>query len=330
MADDAGRTEMMTIREQDLMHHKIPVIDYVKRLKRLGDSAQPLSIQSLTNFSNIDRESVTELRNIWQHISDERRIEIVQALVSLGEDAVDLNFYALFVMCLDDDNEQVRALAIDGLWEDERPETLRLTLRLSTDPSGLVRAAVMRNLSRFAYYAELGELPDYMSDMVYTTLMQAIQDDDQPLNVRRRALESIGYYSQPEEVHIEIGKAYEHPEQFMRESALLAMGRSMQPDWLPVIERALQSTSPALRLEATRAIGEFEEEAQHMVSSLLPMIDDTDIEVAQAALDALGKVGGPHARRVLERVAGSKDDVRAEAAYEALEYLRVLEDDDLF
>lgn len=312
------------------MHHETPVIDYVKRLKRLGDSAQPLSLQSLTNFSNIDQESVTELRGEWQRISAERRIEIVRSLVSLGEDVVDLNFSVLFVMCLDDDNEQVRALAVDGLWEDERLETLRLMLRLSNDPSGLVRAAVMRNLSRFAYYAELGELPDSMSDTVYTTLMHALRDDDQPLDVRRRALESVGYYSQHEEVHFEIGKAYQHPEQLMRESALLAMGRSMKLDWLPEIERALQSTSPAIRLEATRAIGEFEEEARHMVSSLLPVIDDTDIEVAQAALDTLGKVGGPHARRVLERVARSKDDVRAEAALDALEYLRVLDEESPF
>jgi HEAT repeat protein len=107
----------------------------------------------------------------------------------------------------------------------------------------------------------------------------------------------------------------------MRESAVLAMGRSMRPTWFPYIERELKSPSPALRYEAARAVGELGEDGRPLLAALLPLVDDDDAEIAQAAIWALGQVGGASARRLLERLARSKDDARSQAASDALEEL---------
>jgi HEAT repeat protein len=59
--------------------------------------------------------------------------------------------------------------------------------------------------------------------------------------------------------------------------------------------------------------------------SLLPLVDDDDGEIATTAIWALGQVGGPSAKRVLQRIARSKDDARRTAANAALEELTISE-----
>jgi HEAT repeat protein len=99
------------------------------------------------------------------------------------------------------------------------------------------------------------------------------------------------------------------------------MGRSMQRAWFPYIERELHSISPAMRYEAARAVGELAEEGRDLQEGLLPLVNDDDSEVSQAAIWALGQIGGQHARRVLQRLARSQDEVRSQAAQDALEEL---------
>jgi HEAT repeat protein len=62
---------------------------------------------------------------------------------------------------------------------------------------------------------------------------------------------------------------------------------------------------------------------------LLPLVDDDDTEISLAAIWALGQVGGPSAKRLLERLVRVKDTTRRQAASEALEELS-LEDADPF
>jgi hypothetical protein len=55
--------------------------------------------------------------------------------------------------------------------------------------------------------------------------------------------------------------------------------------------------------------------------ALLPLVDDDDTEVATMAIWALGQVGGPHAKRVLQRLTRSRDTARSDAAHAALDEL---------
>lgn len=82
--------------------------------------------------------------------------------------------------------------------------------------------------------------------------------------------------------------------------------------------RELQSPSPSLRYEAARAVGEIGEDGRELLPALLPLVDDEDTEIALAAIWALGQVGGADARRILQRIARSRDEVRAQVAQDAL------------
>jgi HEAT repeat protein len=182
-----------------------------------------------------------------------------------------------------------------------------------------VRAGAALALSRFAYQSALGELADAETAALRAGVVGAMLDQEQPFDVRRRAMESAGYFADALEVQREIERAYAADEQLLRESALVAMGRSMLPRWLPTIGASLGHISPALRYEAARAAGEMAEDARTLLPRLIPLLDDGDSEVALAAIWALGQIGGEPARRALQHARKSGDETRSQAASEALE-----------
>lgn len=298
-------------------------MSFEEQLARLGDLSRPLAHAELKGLSNLGPEMLKVFWQHWREFPGERRVAIVQDLDELAEDNVDLDFRPVFRACLSDPDPAVRAAAVAGLWEDESMPTMERLIGLITDEAGPVRAAAVMALAPFAYRAELGELGDDAANRLQQALLNAAIDPDQPLEVRRRAVESLGYFAGSREAQAEIGRAYAHPEVLMRESAVLAMGRSMRPTWFPYIERELKSPAPGLRYEAARAVGELGEEGRGLLPALLPLVDDEDTEISLAAIWALGQVGGPSAKRLLQRLARSKDDTRSQAANEALEELAI-------
>ncbi|WP_240695825.1 HEAT repeat domain-containing protein [Candidatus Chloroploca sp. Khr17] len=292
------------------------------QLIHLGDQDRPLAYAELKSLAELDAGGFKLFQATWPTFPAERRIAILRALNELGEDNLDLDFRPIMRECLHDSEADVRAAAIVGLWEDEHETTMDQFIMLMThDGAGVVRATAAVALARFAYQAEVGELEPTAGQRLLSALLNVTIDPEQPLEVRRRAIEGLGYFAASKEAQAEIGRAYAHTELAMRESAVLAMGRSMRPTWLPYIERELQSPSPAMRYEAARAVGECAEDGRPLLPALLPLIEDEDTEIALMAIWALGQVGGPGARRVLERLVRSRDATRREAATDALEEL---------
>jgi HEAT repeat protein len=291
-------------------------------IQELGAREHALAMRDLKPLSGLVFDEREAFWSAWQAITPSRRGEIAHAMVELAEDNVDLDFGAALFWMLDDEDAGVRASAIEGLWEDLSGRLMRrLITLLRDDPAPDVRAAAALALSRFAYQSVLGELADSEAAALRAALIGAMLDQEQPLDVRRRALESAGYFADSSDVQRETERAYASDEQLLRESALVAMGRSMLPRWLPTIATALNHISPALRYEAARAAGEIAEDARSLVPRLVPLLDDDDSEVALAAIWALGQIGGEPARRVLQRARRSTDENRSQAAAEALEEL---------
>ncbi len=293
-------------------------MNFEEHLARLGDLERPIAHAELKALSDLGPEMLKAFWTAWRHFPAERRLAIVRELDELAEDNVDLDFRAVFRACLSDPDGEVRAAAVNGLWEDESLATMNRFIAMLDDEAGVARAAATIALARFAYRCQIGDLSAAEGTRLLAVLLRTATDPEQPLEVRRRAVESLGYFASSKEAQVEIGRAYAHSDLAMRESALLAMGRSMRPTWLPYIERELKSPSPALRYEAARAVGELAEEGRSLLPALLPLVDDEDTEISLAAIWALGQVGGPSARRVLERLARSKDLARRQAADEAL------------
>jgi HEAT repeat protein len=291
-------------------------------LQEIGQPGHHLAMRELKPLSGLGAEEREAFWGAWTAIGPRRRAEIARAMVDLAEESIDFDFGAALRWMLDDDDAQVRASAVEGLWEDQSVPTLHRLLRmLRLDPNAEVRAAAAAALSRFAYMAEMQELNEGDAGALRDALLNTILDARQPLDVRRRSLESAGYFANAIDIQRQVELAYQSDEQLLRESALVAMGRSMLPHWLPAIGRELGSPSPALRYEAARAAGEMAEDAGALVPKLAPLLNDADSEVALAAIWALGQVGGPTAKRLLQQVRKSDDEARRQAAADALEEL---------
>jgi HEAT repeat protein len=291
-------------------------------LQEIGQAGHHLAMRELKPLSSLGSDEHDAFWQAWSAIAPRRRVEVARAMVDLAEDNVELDFDSPLIWMLDDDDAQVRMAAIEGLWENQRSTLLQRLLKLlRVDPSADVRAAAAVSLSRFAYMASLDELDEGDVRAIPEVLLTSVRDARQPLEVRRRSLESAGYFATNLDIQREIGAAYESDEQLLRESALTAMGRSMLPSWLPTIARELDSSSPALRYEAARAVGEMAEDARSLTPKLAQLVNDGDSEVAFAAIWALGQVGGEAAKRMLQQVRKLGDDARRQAADEALEEL---------
>jgi HEAT repeat protein len=297
----------------------MPITSYIQAI---GARDHKLAMRDLKPLSGLGPEERGEFWPAWTAIMPRRRAEIARSMVELAEDDIDLEFGQALLWLLDDDDAEVRANAVEGLWENNSAALLHQLLRLlRADPAPPVRAAVAMSLSRFAYQAQLDELDEGDARALREGLLSLIVDRRQPLDVRRRALESAGYFAGTDEIQRQVELAYASEEQLMRESAVAAMGRSMLPRWLPTIARELEAQSPALRYEAARAAGEMAEGARPLLPKLTPLLNDSDSEVALAAIWALGQIGGDAAKRMLQQIRKSNDETRRQAAADALEEL---------
>src|SRR5690606_27707671 len=89
----------------------------------------------------------------------EVRRYLVRRMADLAETTVELNFSRLFRIAFTDDDPEVRAIAVAGLWEDESSDCLEEFLtRFPTEHDPAVREALVVALGRFAYLACLDRL----------------------------------------------------------------------------------------------------------------------------------------------------------------------------
>ena len=291
-------------------------------LQTAGGLTRPLTARDLVGLSSLRQIDRREFLETWATLTEPRRSALAREMIEVTEEHVELQLGEVWRWLLDDQDALVRLCAIEGLWEDTSARTMRRMLaQLRSDPSVEVRAAAASALSRFAYLAALDEL-DEGAELLERSLSDIVFDQSAPLDVRRRALESAGYFAENDPIQAEIERSYASDEQLLRESALVAMGRSLLPRWLPTISAALTHRSPAIRYEASRAAGEMAEDARSLLPKLAPLLNDSDTEVAISAIWALGQIGSDAAQRALEQAKRSEDEARSQAAAEALEELR--------
>jgi HEAT repeat protein len=94
----------------------------------------------------------------------------------------------------------------------------------------------------------------------------------------------------------------------MQISAVHAMGRSADLEWLPAITEEMHSDDSEMRFEAAMAAGALGDE--EAIADLAELADDDDTEVQEAAIGALGEIGGPAARSALHQIAADTREER--------------------
>jgi HEAT repeat protein len=284
-------------------------------INKLKEGSSPSAVQ-VGQLSGLTLSDVREFQQLWSGVEVERRRAALALAVQLAEDDVELDFTAVFKACLADPEPTVRAIAIEGLWEDDEFRTAdTLAVMLRQDPDAAVRVAAALGLARFALAAELGTLYQPSAKRVRSALFDAVTDSDELLDVRRRAIEALGPLSDPRVGEL-IAEAYASPESKMRASAIYAMGRSADERWLDTVLREIESDVPELRFEAARAAGEFQQ--PRAVVPLINLLEDGDLEVRLAAIGSLAEIGGDLARKALQQCAKSSDNAVRSAALDAL------------
>ena len=293
-------------------------------IEELIDPAQALAVSKLTQLSALGRPEAGLLAMHWPEMELQRRRRLVQALIDLEEDSVELDFDAVFFLGLADGDAEVRRDSIRGLWENESRELIdALTGLLADDSDAGVRAEAALALGRFVLQAEFGGEQSAYDETLDQALRGVFQDESEVVEVRGRALESLGARAVPW-VRDLIEEAFESQERRLRLSAVHAMGRSCDESWLPALFVELEGDDDEMRFEAAGACGAIagQAAAQH----LLPLLEDADHEVQEAAIAALGEIGGDVAKEALKELEESEDERVRDAVEEALEALTFIDD----
>ncbi len=153
--------------------------------------------------------------------------------------------------------------------------------------------------------------------------MAILEDAEAPLEVRRRSLEAVAPFN-TEDIKKYVSWAYDSGELELKSSSIFAMGRTGETSWLPLLLKELQNKEPTVRYETANACAELGDE--EVVPHLIALLQDDDYQVQMAGLAALGKIGGPLAKRALLQLVKEGDALLEEAAREALEGVEFLDD----
>jgi HEAT repeat protein len=298
-----------------------PIAQIISDLARTG---QPLRDTKLAELSNLDSRELSLFQQVWPIIETKRRRQVIYRLNELAENNVRLNFDKIFISCLKDTDVEVRRQAIEGLWENEETSLIiHLTDLFEHDIAEEVRATAATALGRFIMLAEHKKLRSHYSARLGQTLLRTINDESQPVEVRRRALEAAAPLNLPG-VKRAIRQSYHSDDSKLRASSIHAMGKNCDPAWLPLLVKELVSHDNEIRYEAAGACGELGEEKT--VPTLIKLTTDADIEVQLAAIRALGKVGGTEAKQCLKNHLKDRSEVIQQAAAEALSELEIADD----
>ncbi|MGB0387029.1 MAG: HEAT repeat domain-containing protein [Ardenticatenaceae bacterium] len=293
----------------------------------LQDDKEPLEAVKISEMSNLTRKEEELLRKVWPEISLDKRRRMITWMSESADDDVQLDFSAVCILGLSDEDAQVRCHCIQGLWEHEHFKLIRpfLTL-LRQDPSVEVRASAASGLGRFVLQGEMEYLTQARLQEIVGTLVKTVADQSLSLAIRRRAVESLGYSTDPRVSDI-ISRAYEDPAEEMRMSAIFAMGRTADEYWSGTVRTELFNDNPAFRFEAVRAAGELGDPiAVNRIGTLL-VDEDQDQEIREMAAWALGQIGGPIAKKVLMSVIKEDDPSLRRIARDSLTEMAFFDDE---
>ncbi len=289
-----------------------------KAIRQIAEAEGIPDNTTLTELSGLNLGEMNLFRKVWDSLNTERRLQIIRRLSELAENNLEFNFDSIFRDSLSDPEEEIRSIAIEGLWENEDTSLIDCFAKLlEEDESEKVQCAAAIALGKYAIMAELGKLRYENTEKVREALLGAIDDRNKSTEVIRRVLESAAPLSVPE-VQEAISNAYYSKDAGLRISAIYSMGKSCDSSWLPLLIKEMDNDDPEIRYEAAGSSGELEDE--RAVPALIKLANnDDDIDVRMAAIQSLGKISSLSARECLKICLESHNEAVKEAAEEALQ-----------
>ena len=302
--------------EDEISEREQPDLDTtIAALKENTDGIYNATI--FYGLSGLSADEFARVKPTWDGLDAEFRYKLVQQMADLSETNFDLDYEIIGQYALDDSNPDVRAAAIELLWDDESVTMMNRLIEMAQwDEAIGVRAAAASALGNFILQGELGEMDEHETARAQDAVVSLLNDEDEDVDVRRRALEAIANCSH-EIVEGAIEDAYNSSDERMKASAIFAMGRTADDRWENIILREVDSSNPAFRFEAARASGELE--IQEAVPTLGRLARENDAEIREAAIWSLGEIGGSQALRILSALAEEAQDLDDEDLMEQIE-----------
>ncbi len=268
-------------------------------------------------LSKLESDQIAELDTVWQRLDAEYRARVIQELVDTSETNFELDFRTLGLYAVEDDDAAVRAAAVELLWTDETLEGMRTLLNLAfEDDSSAVRAQAASALGKYILLGELDDLPETQTAACVDACFAMFHNEDEDIEVRRRALESLGNASR-DGVNEAILEGYHSQERAFKIGALFAMGKSFDHEWSSMVQHELNSPDSEVRYEAARAAGEIG--IEEAVPKLSRMVHEPDRDIQEVCIWALGEIGGKEVTRILQRLMDDPAYAIDEAMIESLE-----------
>lgn len=267
------------------------VIDTMRREYEEGSSiVGGVVTQGLSDLSDDELKRVAML---WNELSAEYKHNVIQALVHVSENNFEYDYKQIALLGLSDDSPIVRSTSIDLLWADESPEVMVILLQLiRNDESSHVKAQGLMGLSKFILLSEYGDMPSDIAKEAQQLSLQLHNDQSQPIEVRRRALEALANSSHPSKDKL-IRSAYRSDNHLLKVSSIFAMGRTCDDQWQDILLEELESDDQEVVFEAVRACGEIQLEAS--IYQLKQLLLSDDREILTMTIWALGEIGGKDA-----------------------------------
>jgi HEAT repeat protein len=271
----------------------------------LSDESQEIPTDDLNLLSDLDVERLELFARAWHSFPAQRKQALIHKLGELADANIELSYTPINLIGLRDNDPEVRRISLRNLWEYDDPGLVpKLIQVLSEDSSPQVRATAAKALGNYMLLGAVRDLSPQLVEQIELCLIAGLENDD-TTEIRQNCLESLGY-SSSESITAVIENAYSSTDEDLKLSAIVAMGRTVDSDWAPIIIEELNNHSPAIRAEAARSAGELE--ARETIEPLIDLLDDVDVVVRGNAVWALGQIGGDEAQAALENYDVSIED----------------------
>lgn len=311
--------------EQDFsLQDEISDISINLIIDALLNSSNPFPAKYLYRMSDLGGEELFKLKNIWPQIETQRRLRLIEDLEVLEESNFLVSFISIFKLGLLDSQAEIRLVSIRALWECEDTTIIpQLIQILKNDESIPTRAQAASGLGHFVLLGEIGKLQENLYSNIIDTLLEVIEDKSLS-QIGQYAMESLGFSSHPKIPQL-IEEAYDSGDEDWLASSLVAMGRSDDEQWHPMVVDNLDHNDVKVRLMATQAAGKLA--IPDSIPLLFHLLGDEDDEIQMAAVWSLSEIGGDDVRETLENLLEDTEDEEAvELIENALENLIFNED----
>ena len=278
----------------------------------------------LHHFSDLEAEQIQQLEFIWPQIQLTRKQRLLEDLEVLSFKETLFSSDNLAINLLADDDPIIRMMAIRLLWECENSKLIPIILGiLRNDPSRITRAAAASELGAFVYMGELDKIPSTTLELIEDELIRAAGDGADDL-VQRKAIESLGFSSRSDVEHL-VSTALSSNDPERVTSAMIAIGRSNNPDWEEEVIEGIHHDNDLVRLEAIQAAGNINLEITR--SLLLELLEGmNDQEIIKATCWSLSQIGGEGVRDRIEEIHAFLDPEEDQFMDEVLENLNLTEE----